>query len=191
MLNLTDLGRGFTDFLTRLKLGTIRSSADNNVYTVHELANTVTHQIIPAIPGNDFPTVLANLSTLPAQVPAGSVFGAGELLLLPVTGTTINTTQRYLLASNRNTSNNLDPKGDSIAIFSTQPELKLVNQVYTGLNQIRGMMVSPCGKYVIAAGLVGGGIAVFEVTEGGANMALLARYTGTGSVEVSSFVWLE
>lgn len=99
--------------------------------------------------------------------------------------------QRYLLASNRNISNNLDPKGDTIAIFTTQPKLKVVNQVYTGLNQIRGMMVSPCGNYVIAAGLVGGGLAVFEVTEGGANLVLRARYTGTGSVEVSSFVWLE
>lgn len=162
----------------------------NSVYAVHELANTVTHQVIPTTPGNDFPTVLANLSTLPAQVPSGSVFGAGELLLLPTTNTSA-TAQRYLLASNRNTSNNLDPKGDTIAIFTTQPELKLVNQVYTGLNQIRGVMVDSTGSYVIAAGLVGGGIAVFEVTEGGANMVLRARYTGTGSTEVSSFVWLQ
>jgi len=52
------------------------------------------------------------------------------------------------------------------------------------------MMTSNDGRYVAAAGLTGGGMAIFEVTEGGANLELKARYTGIGSVQLSSFVWL-
>lgn len=149
----------------------------------------MTQQDIPSIPGNDFPTVIANLSTLPTTVPAGSSYTAGELLISPTNCTVTNGT-RYLYASNRNIGSGTDPKGDTIAIFATTPTLHVVAQVYTGLQQIRGVQISADGKYIIAAGLTGGGIAVFEVVDGGANLQLLARYTGAGSVEVSSFVWL-
>lgn len=159
------------------------------MYTVHELANTVTQQVIPATPGNDFPALIANVSTLPTTVPVGSSYGAGELLISPINSAVTNGT-RYLYASNRNVGSVLDPKGDTIAIFATSPTLHVVAQVYTGLQQIRGVQISADGKYIIAAGLTGGGIAVFEVVDGGANLELLARYTGAGSVEVSSFVWL-
>lgn len=163
---------------------------DSNLYTIHEIGNTITHQIIPSTPGNDFPALIANLTTLPI-IPSGSSpssFGAGELLLLPTISA--NQTQRYLLASNRNVGSILDPKGDTIAIFSTEPTLQLVKQVYTGLNQIRGMMTSNNGAYVIAAGKEGGGVAVFEVIGGGTDLVLRARYTGTASSEISSFVWI-
>jgi len=84
----------------------------------------------------------------------------------------------------------LDPLGDTIAVFATSPHLHVVNQVHTGLQQIRGIMLSNDGKYMAAAGLAGGGMAVFEVTEGGANLELKARNTGLGSVQLTSFVWL-
>lgn len=161
----------------------------STIYTVHEISNTLTEQTIPPTPGNDFPTLIGNLSTLPADIPAGSTYNAAELLISPQT----SDPQRYLYASNRNVSPNssqLDPLGDTIAIFSTSPTLKLVQQVHTGLQQIRGMKLSADGKYLIAAGLTGGGIAVFEVIDCGANLALRGRYTDTGSTQVSSFVWL-
>jgi 6-phosphogluconolactonase (cycloisomerase 2 family) len=173
----------------------------NALYTVHELANTITQQTIPTKPGNDFPALIANISTLPVDVPPGSTHTAAELLISPLspnakvhvdTGTGEECT-RYLYASNRNNSPNVtqfDPLGDTIAIFATSPQLHVVNQVHTGLQQIRGMQLSNDGKYIAAAGLTGGGIAVFEVTKGGANLELRARYNGAGTVQLSSFVWL-
>lgn len=145
----------------------------------------MTQQTIPAFPGNDTPALLANVSVLPTQVPVGSQYTAAELLISP--------SKQYLYASNRNiatASSAIDPQGDTIAVLSTSPKLHVVAQVHTGLQQIRGMQISPDGKYIAAAGLVGGGLAVFEVVNGGANLTLSARYTGVGSVEGSSFIWL-
>lgn len=167
----------------------------NQLYTVHELSNTLTQQTIPDTPGSDFPTLTANLSTVPAGVPSGSSYGSAELLLQPLAScaSTSPGSQRYLYASNRNVSPNTslyDPLGDTIAIFATTPKLSLVAQVHTGLDQIRGLTLSKDGKYIAAAGLVGGGLAIYEVTNGGAGLELRARYTGNGSTQVSSFLWL-
>ncbi|KAF9504521.1 hypothetical protein BS47DRAFT_1401292, partial [Hydnum rufescens UP504] len=99
----------------------------------------------------------------------------------------------YLYASNRNVSPlpaQTDPLGDTIAIFALEPKLHLVRQVHTGLQQLRGVSLGgEDGQYVAAAGLAGGGIAVFERVDGGADLKLLARYDGVGSEKVSSFVW--
>lgn len=126
-------------------------------------------------------------------MPANSTFTAAELLISPLSSWRENVECRYLYASNRNIatlSSELDPRGDTIAIFATSPSLHVVKQVYTGLQQIRGMQISADGKYIVAAGLTGGGIAVFEAVDGGADLQLRARYTGSGSTQVSSFVWL-
>lgn len=167
------------------------------LYTLHELTSTITQQTIPKEPGNDFPALIGNVSTLPTDVVARAAQRAAELLALPngkaYGNTATNNSTRYLYASNRNMSPNVtvhDPRGDTIAIFATSPQLHVVNQVYTGLQQIRGMMLSEDGKYIAAAGMMAGGMAVFEVIEGGANLELKARYTGIGSVQLSSFVWL-
>lgn len=162
----------------------------NSVYALHELSNALTQQTIPSTPGNDNPTVVASYSIVPSGVPSGSNYGAGELILSPNLSIFNG---RYLYASNRNTSpssSQYDSQGDTIAIFSTSPSLQLVAQVHTGLNQIRGMAIGGDAntQYIVAAGLVGGGIAVFEITEGGANLVKRASSTGNGSSQVSSFV---
>ncbi|KAF8325283.1 Lactonase, 7-bladed beta-propeller-domain-containing protein [Cantharellus anzutake] len=164
----------------------------DNLYTLHELSSTLTAQTIPPLGSSTPPQLLANLSTLPTDIPANSTYGAAELELTPVSE---SFPKRYLLASNRNVSPSpsaIDPRGDTIGIFEVEPDLRLVKQVYTGLQQIRGMKIGgDKGQYVIAAGLTGGGVAVFERVEGGTNLKLLARYTTPGSSEsVVSFVWL-
>ncbi|KAF8322042.1 hypothetical protein DL93DRAFT_1241531 [Clavulina sp. PMI_390] len=169
----------------------------NTLYTIHELANTVTQQIIPAKPGADFPALIANVSTLPpaSTLPANSEYTAAELLLFPASA---STTTRYLLASNRNIGTGVNATaGDSLAILATAPKLHVVKQVWTGLEQIRGTQLSPDGKYVIAAGLVGGGVAMFEfvetVTKSGAvdvDLVLRGRCVDAGCQSISSFVWL-
>ena len=115
-------------------------SVGDTIYVVHELSSAVTEQKLPRLPGNDSPALLANISTVPPGAPKGGVFNAAELFVSPLLPI-FTPGQRYLYASNRNvatTASGIDPRGDTIVIFETVPKLRIVKQVYTGLNQIRG-----------------------------------------------------
>jgi 6-phosphogluconolactonase (cycloisomerase 2 family) len=78
----------------------------------------------------------------------------------------------YIYISNRN-----HPSGnDTIAIFSFAVrgeltpenfELKRVAEIKTGLVHIRGMALSPDGKYLAAAGQQSNSVKVFERVDGG------------------------
>lgn len=155
------------------------------LYTLHELSSTLTQQIIPSPPNGTSPLV-ANLSILPPTQPSGSDWHAGEILLLEVSP---SFPHPYIYVSNRNTGN-VDPRGDTIAIFALEPQLTLVQQVYTGLDQVRGMQVGgPENEFLIAAGVAGSaGTIVFKRTEGGANLEKVAQNTQV--TQRSSFVWL-
>jgi len=171
---------------------------DNFIYTVHETASTLTLQNIPSFPNGTVP-LLANVSTIPATFPSGSVFAAAEVL---VPETTAQFPNPYIYVSNRNIGN-LDPKGDTIAIFQhiSKPAtpktpaietLQLVTQVYTGLDQIRGMMIGRAEdggiQYLVASGFAGtGGVVVYERTQGGANLSEVARNKDIATR--TSFVW--
>ena len=159
--------------------------AGNTLYTLHELSSTLTEQLIPPAPNGTTP-LIANISILPPTIPAGSDFHAGEILLAEASG---RFPQPFIYASNRNTGN-VDPRGDTIAIFQVEPELKLVQQVYTGLEQIRGMELGgPDNEFLIAAGVAGdAGTMVFKRIDGGSNLQLVAQ--NTEIAQRSSFVWL-
>jgi 6-phosphogluconolactonase (cycloisomerase 2 family) len=96
----------------------------------------------------------------------------------------------YIYASNRNIGVQ-DARGDTIAVFChdrVAGALRRVADVYTGLDQVRGMQIGGVGDgYLIAAGNAGGGVVVYRrLPEGG--LQEVAR-----NVEVltrSSFVWL-
>lgn len=84
--------------------------------------------------------------------------GAAELL-------SASSPAPLLYASNRNLSLNATNigEGDAIAVLSIAPELKVLGHVKTGLAQIRAMaFMGENDEYILAAGLVGGGIKVFE-----------------------------
>ena len=155
------------------------------LYVLHELASTLTQQIVPSAPNGTTP-LIANMSILPPTYPSGSDFHAAELLL---TEPTASFPQPLAYASNRNTGN-VDPRGDTIAIFALEPRLTLVQQVYTGLAQIRGMQLGgPENEFLIAAGVAGSaGTKVFRRVDGGTNLELVA--TNTDIDQRSSFVWL-
>ena len=138
---------------------------------------------------------LANVTITPPSPPAGAVFAAAEILIPAPTANFPNT---YIYASNRNTGTQ-DPRGDSIATFkhtitkSGGSFLTLVKQVYTGLDQIRGMEVGPPKNggeaYLVAAGFAGsGGVVVYERTEGGAGLREVARNKEVPTR--TSFVWV-
>ncbi|TDL20328.1 putative isomerase YbhE [Rickenella mellea] len=158
----------------------------NYLFTLHELSSTITSQAIPAAPNGTSPFI-SNLSILPPNPPAGSVFAAAEILY-PTTDYLYP--GKYIYVSNRNTGVQ-DPRGDAIAIFlaTSTGSLNLVGHVYTGLNQIRGMQLfGPNLSYLIAGGYGGGGVAVFERENNGANLTLLARNAVLPTA--TSFVWV-
>ena len=75
-------------------------------------------------------------------------------------------------------------------VFQVEPELRILNYVYTGLDQIRGMMIGgPNDEYIIAGSYAGtAGVAMFKRIEGGRNLKLVARNADYPTR--TSFVWL-
>ncbi|KAI0646307.1 putative isomerase YbhE [Trametes meyenii] len=157
----------------------------DTLFTVHELASTVTQQLIPPAPNGTTP-LLANFSILPPGLPQGAAMAGGEILL---TEASARFPEPFVYVSNRNTGVQ-DPRGDAIAIFRVEPRLALVGFVYTGLDQIRGMEFGgPEDEFLIASGVAGdGGVIVLRRTEGGQNLELLARNSELPTR--TSFIWL-
>lgn len=123
------------------------------------------------------------------------MYAAAEILF---PAPTPNFSNPYIYVSNRNTGMPT-PGGDSIAIFEYvnhgQPTegLILIDQVFTGLNQIRGMEIGNDDNggeaYLIAGGCAGfGGVAIYQRTDGGRNLTLVARNTDIPTR--TSFAWL-
>ncbi|KAL0581419.1 hypothetical protein V5O48_000573 [Marasmius crinis-equi] len=172
---------------------------NDRLFTLHELASTLTLQKFPELALNATAPLIANVSIIPANPPAGSQWGAAEILFPEPTAKFPNP---YIYVSNRNIATDpaaLDPRGDSIAIFEhvglgTEDEgLKLVKQVFTGLSQIRGMEIGPQHdggeKYLVAAGVAGSaGTVVFERINGGADLKEVARNKDIPTR--TTFLWL-
>lgn len=84
------------------------------------------------------------------------------------------------------------PSGDAIAIVRLSKDgrtVKDVNHVRTGCNNIRGMSISPDGKFVALAGQDGGGLEVWEVSgEDGHQWKLAGK---EDSIEgITTIVWV-
>jgi len=149
---------------------------------------------MPAAP-NGTSRIISDISTFPANSPAGAKFAAAEIL---VPKPTQRFPKAFIYTSNRNTGTE-DPRGDSIAIFelinkdTAYERLQLVNQVYTGLHQIRGMKFGSSSKgaeeFLVAAGAAGdAGVIMLRRTEGGRNMEIVARNLDIPTR--TTFVWL-
>jgi len=95
---------------------------------------------------------VANISIVPSDTPSSAPLVAGELLFA-------HTPTPLIYASNRD-----DPsaQGDAIAIFDINPLTK-VAEVRTGLQHLRGVaFVGENNGYLIAGGMKGGGIKIYE-----------------------------
>jgi hypothetical protein len=91
----------------------------------------------------------------------------------------------YVYVSNRNDPR---PDGDTIAIFSTSP-FELVAEIPTGLNHLRGMKFGgENNKWLIAGGANGGGVKVFERTNGGRGLKEVAK--NESITAATDFLWL-
>ncbi|KAI1798203.1 putative isomerase YbhE [Ganoderma leucocontextum] len=158
----------------------------NTLYTVHELASTLTQQAIPAAPNGTTGPLIANFSITPPDLPDGAAMAGAEILM---TETSPSFPEPFIYVSNRNTGVQ-DPRGDAITIFRVEPKLELLGYVFTGLDQIRGMQLGgPEKEFLIASGVAGSaGTIMLKRTEGGKNLTLLTRNTDIPTR--TSFVWL-
>ena len=168
---------------------------EDRLFTLHETASSLSIQAVPSAP-NGTSKILSDVSTHPVEDLPGAIWAAAEILIP-------KPTQRfptpYIYVSNRNTGTELDPRGDSVAIFEllnkgTENEsLRLVKQIFTGLEQIRGMEFGPAEKgleeFLIAAGVAGsGGVVMLRRKESGKDMEIVAR--NLDILNRSTFVWL-
>ncbi|CAE6414625.1 unnamed protein product [Rhizoctonia solani] len=154
------------------------------LYTLNELKSTLVSQTLPPLGSYAQPKTISSLSIVP-QGANSSTFGAAELILDAKRG--------LLYASNRNLAQVPDPRGDTIAIFSFDQtgKLTLVNQVFTGLNQIRAMSQGGDDtEYIAAGGKEGGGLVVYEKTNNGRDLQERARLAAGIVAQPASFAWL-
>ncbi|GLB40978.1 putative lactonase, 7-bladed beta-propeller [Lyophyllum shimeji] len=169
--------------------------ANNRLFTLHELASTLSVQTLPAAP-NGTSTLIATASIIPPNPPAGAAFAAAEILIPP---TTKAFPTQYIYVSNRNTGVQ-DPRGDAIAIFqhvnvgTSSEGLKLIKHVYTGIDQPRGMAFGPADgrggeAFLVVAGVAGSaGTKIFKRVDGGRDLQLVA--TNLDIPTRTTFVWL-
>lgn len=159
---------------------------NNTLYTLHETASTLTQQEIPFDPTATAP-IIVSTSITPPNPPPQATFAAAEILLTPPSP---SFPSPYIYVSNRNIGPTPDPNGDTIAIFQVEPELKLVKHVFTGLQQIRGMMFGgEENEFLVASGNVGeAGVMVFKRTNEGQDLEFVAENTDVPTR--SSFVWI-
>jgi 6-phosphogluconolactonase (cycloisomerase 2 family) len=158
------------------------------LFVLHELTSTLTAQSLPASPSKNS-SITSTVNIIPPGVPSGNTFAAAELLI-PSSSAAFPTT--YIYASNRNVGPNRDPRGDAITIIRySGGQLHVVGYTYTGLDQIRSMQFGgPDKRYLIAGSATGkAGVAVFERTNGGKTLTLVAR---NATIPIrTSFVWWE
>ena len=165
----------------------------DRIFLLHELSARLTLQKIPPL-GSTSAEILADVSIVPSDGPSNPQWAAAEVLIPPPTA---QFPTPYIYVSNRNKGRNRDPRGDTIAIFehinkdTAQEGLRLVKQIYTGCDLVRGMAFGPKGsdEFLIAGSSEGSkGTAVFQRIDGGRDLKLLARETSVGTR--TSYLWL-
>jgi len=140
--------------------------SDDRLYVLHELASTLTVEAIPSFPNGT--SKIISSAAFPSQ---------------------------YIYVSNRNTGVQA-PAGDSIAIFENvdqgtpRERLQLVKQVFTGLDQIRGMQFGgESDEFLIAGGFAGtAGVVIYKRVDGGRDLEEVVRNTDIPTR--TSFVWM-
>jgi len=153
------------------------------LYTVLELTSEVTAHKLPSLPAE--PELLATVPTMSNPPPTTVLHMLAAEILLPTPNASFPTP--YLYVSNRNDPS---PEGDIIAIYSVADpdKLELVTEVRSGLDHLRGMVFGgPDDKYLIAGGVHGGGVKIFERADGGESLRELSSL----SLEApTGFLWL-
>lgn len=160
------------------------ATCGKTLYTLLELTSQISVHPFPPI---DTCPPQKSLSTLQTPPPTPHSMTTAEILL-PETNATFP--DPYIYVSNRDDPS---PEGDTIAIFSlangeTEPEL--VTEVRTGLKHLRGMYFGgEDSKWLIAGGVEGGGVKVFERVLGGKDLRVVASLGADVVPRPASFLW--
>ena len=154
---------------------------DGYLFTILELTNKVVRHRFPPLPA--LPTFITSTPTM--SNPSTNQLAAEILIPPPNESFPIP----YLYLSNRNDPS---PQGDIISIFSIQnpdTSLDLIAEIRTGLKHLRGMVFGGVNdKYLVAGGVNGGGVKVFERIDGGKSLRLVA--TNNSIQAPTGFLWL-
>ncbi|KAI0827778.1 putative isomerase YbhE [Trametes gibbosa] len=157
------------------------------LYTALELTSEVSAHRFPPLPSE--PTLLDLIPTMrtPPPPPASAEMLAAEILL-PQPNASFPTP--YLYVSNRNDPS---PEGDIISILSPASEasggkIGCVAEVRSHLKHLRGMEFGGAdGRWLIAGGVFGGGVRVFERVDGGRDLKEVAEIALAAP---TGFLWL-
>jgi len=154
---------------------------DGYLYTLLELTSTVVKHRFPPLPS--LPTFVKSTPTM-SNPPSQLDMPAAEIII-PAPNSAYPTP--YLYVSNRDDPS---PEGDVISIFaiSGPDTLELVTEVRSGLKHLRGMIFGgPNDKWLVAGGVKGGGVKVFERIDGGRNLKVVAE---NSDIEApTGFLW--
>ena len=182
-----------------LRLECIELTAGKHLYCLTELHSTILAWTLPYDASSTHPLPDFEASIIPPSVPKShsAKMDSAELCIHA-------NYPRTLFASNRLELQIFDkqpdlpklpdypPTGDAIAIFTLSDDgTKVVGTKYvrTGCDNVRGMLVSPDGKFVALAGQDGGGVEIWSVGgEKGDEWKLAAKEEGIEGV--TTIVWI-
>ncbi len=163
---------------------------DKYLYVLTELNHSIYIFKVPTTSKDSTATSPLNISNptciVPSSVPASKrpSMTAGELLLSPISPRTLYASNRGQVEPDDDADMNQSDKvkGDAIAIITLSSEgdkVENINIIQTGANFIRGMAVTPDGKYLGIVGQKGNEIEVYECKgERGEKLELVARSEG-------------
>lgn len=155
------------------------------MYTLLELTSSLAAHRLPPLPAEAALMHTAPTLSPENQHPLPNDMLAAEILVPPPSAAFPTP---YLYVSNRNDPS---PEGDTIAIFSLADKETpvLVKEVRTGLKHVRGIVFGgPDDKWLVAGGVLGGGVKVFERTGGGADLRVVAGVEGVEAP--TGFLWI-
>lgn len=157
------------------------------------MGHTVT--AYPASATSTTSTPLSDTNYLPPSIPrAYTTFMDGaELVLNPTSGELYASNRLELHASKMNPtlaplSGDAVPRGDAVAVYQVGANGVAGEPAFvrTGACCIRGMALSPDGKYAALAGMCEGGIEVYQVKAKGE----WVKVAGLAIDNVTDFAWL-
>ena len=144
-----------------------------HLYCLTELHHTVIAWSLDGSYASSHPLPDFEVSIVPPSVPSSHAkyVDSAELCLHPSYPKTLFASNRLELQIFKKEPNlppipNYPPSGDAIAILllsENGQKVEKVRHVRTGCDNVRGMSVSPDGKYVALAGQDGGGLEIWAV----------------------------
>jgi len=158
----------------------------DKLFTLLELSNHITSHEFPPLP--EAAVLLQKVATLsdppsdPTRIDPPPL--SAEILGPPVTD---DYATPYLYVTNRNDPS---PEGDILSVFAMEPagSVKLVREIRTGLNHLRGIAFDETGRYLVAGGAFGNGVKIYERKNGGKELREMAYLTNVENP--TGFQWL-